>query len=82
MTAVVIPEDVPLRLTARDVQALFGPPRTSERPLRRLKPPPVDSAALRRQPPPPDSTATKRPPPPPPPRDSVATKRPPRDGSR
>lgn len=44
-----LPEDVPLRIVARDVQALMGPRRTTERSLTRRK------SATR------DSTASKRP---------------------
>jgi hypothetical protein len=47
-----LPEDVPLRVIARDVQALAGPRRTTERPVTRRKPAPADSAAARRRPPP------------------------------
>jgi hypothetical protein len=49
-----LPEEVPLLVVAREVQALLGPRRTSQRQL------------IRRRPPPRDSTATKAPPPAPP----------------
>lgn len=63
VTATPIPEETRLQLSARDVQALVGPPRTSERIVVRPKPPPVDSTAARRRPPPADSVGTRRPPP-------------------
>ena len=61
--AAPLPFEVAFRISARDVQALSGPPRTSERPLQLKRPPPVDSTASKRAPPPRDTLATKRPPP-------------------
>lgn len=58
-----LPFEVAFRLSARDVQALSGPARTSERPLQLKRPPPIDSTALKRALPPRDTLATKRPPP-------------------
>lgn len=49
--AAPLPEEVALRVVARDVQALVGPPRTSDRPFMRRKPPPRDTTAARRPPP-------------------------------
>lgn len=60
VTAEPIPEDVPLRIVVRDVQALVGPVRTSERPLVRRKPPPPDSTLGRRPPPPTRDTLGNR----------------------
>lgn len=52
VTAEPIAYDVALRLSARGVQALFGPARTSERLIQRRKPAPRDTTAVRRPPPP------------------------------
>ena len=62
VTVEPMPYDVPLRLTARAVQALVGPARTSERLIQRRKPPPKDTTAVRR-PPPRDTTPARKPPP-------------------
>jgi hypothetical protein len=52
VTAEMLPEEVPLRLFARDVQALMGPARSSDRLIMRRKPVPTDTARARRRPPP------------------------------
>ena len=46
-----LPEEVPLRLSVRDVQALVGPARSSDRLLVRRKPAAKDSTAAKRRPP-------------------------------
>ena len=61
VTVEPMPYDVPLRLSARGVQALVGPARSSERSIQRRKPPPKDTTAVRR-PPPRDTTPAKKPP--------------------
>jgi len=83
-TAEPIPFDVPLRLSARGVEALVGPARSSDRVVQRRKPPPVDSTRNRpptrrdttaaRKVPPGDTTVRKVPP-----GDTAVRKVPPRD---
>jgi hypothetical protein len=57
-----LPEDVPLRLIARDIQALEGPRRTSERALLRRKAPSRDTTATKRPPSMPPVVPPTRPP--------------------
>jgi hypothetical protein len=52
VTAKPMPEEVPLRLFARDVQALMGPARSSDRLIVRRKPAAIDTTRARRRPPP------------------------------
>ena len=51
VTEAPIPEEVPLQLSVRDVQALVGPARSGDRLLVRRKPASKDSTAARRRPP-------------------------------
>jgi hypothetical protein len=52
VTAEPLPEEVPLRLAVRDVQALVGPARSSDRLVVRRKPTPKDSTATKQRRPP------------------------------
>lgn len=51
ITAEPLEVDVPLRIVVTDVQALVGPPRTSERQLMRRRPAPADTTGRGRPPP-------------------------------